>query len=58
MESKLPAGKTPKEVTEGEWKTILSPEQFRILRMKGTPLPVMSIISQEKVLPSTMKMSL
>lgn len=39
MESKLPAGKTPKEVTEGEWKTILSPEQFRILRMKGTEYP-------------------
>ena len=56
MESKLPAGKNPKEVTEGEWKTILSPEQFRILRMKGTI--VHSIINQEKVLPSTMKMSL
>ena len=35
MDSKLPAGKDPREVTEGEWKTILSPEQFRVLRQKG-----------------------
>ena len=32
-------GKDVNQVTEGEWKTILSPEQFRILRQKGTEYP-------------------
>lgn len=38
--SKLPDGKNPMSITEGEWKTILSPEQFRILRQKGRYLQV------------------
>ena len=30
------AAPTPIHKTEEEWKVILSPEQFRILRQKGT----------------------
>merc|ERR1712113_18469 len=33
------AGKDPAQISEGEWRTILSPEQFRILRQKGTEYP-------------------
>ena len=32
MDSKLPAGKEPREVTEGEWKTILSPGAWACVR--------------------------
>lgn len=32
-------GKSPKELTVGEWQAVLNPEQFRVLRMKGTEYP-------------------
>jgi len=35
----LPGGKKPSEVSDSEWKTLLTDEQFRILRMKGTEYP-------------------
>ena len=35
----LPGGKSPSEVSDGEWKILLTDEQFRILRMKGTEYP-------------------
>ena len=28
-----------KQISEGEWKTCLSPEQYKILREKGTEMP-------------------
>lgn len=34
-----PKGKYPVSKTEAEWKQILTPEQFRILRKGGTELP-------------------
>jgi len=34
--AKKMAAPTPINKTEEEWKVILSPEQFRILRQKGT----------------------
>jgi methionine-R-sulfoxide reductase len=37
MSEQLPEEKMPK--TESEWKEILTPEQFGILRMKGTARP-------------------
>eukprot|EP00793_Prasinoderma_coloniale_P001329 PRCOL_00005104-RA len=33
------AGKSPKDLTPGEWQLKLSPEQFRVLRQKGTEFP-------------------
>ena len=35
----IPQGKNPKELSDGEWRAILNPEQFRILRQKGTEMP-------------------
>lgn len=37
MKTEIPADKLPK--TEEEWKNILSPEQYHILRQKGTERP-------------------
>ncbi|PWN95870.1 methionine sulfoxide reductase B [Tilletiopsis washingtonensis] len=33
-----PAGNFPKGKSESEWRTVLNPEQFRILREKGTEM--------------------
>ena len=39
MEPKDFGGKEPSQVDEAEWKKILSPEEYRILRQKGTEYP-------------------
>ena len=38
----------PLERSEAEWKTILTPEQFRVLRKEGTERPSSSPLNQEK----------
>ncbi|CAM6091959.1 unnamed protein product [Calypogeia fissa] len=37
--SAVPAGIPNVQKSENEWRTVLSPEQFRILRQKGTERP-------------------
>lgn len=39
MEPRDLGGKDPNAVDEAEWKKLLSPEQYRILRQKGTEYP-------------------
>jgi hypothetical protein len=36
FEPQSPISEGPKDKSESEWRAILSPEQFRILRLKGT----------------------
>ncbi|KAK3151673.1 hypothetical protein QOZ80_3AG0249050 [Eleusine coracana subsp. coracana] len=35
----MASGGSSKQKSEEEWRAVLSPEQFRILRLKGTELP-------------------
>lgn len=37
--SKLPTDRDPKTVTDGEWRELLSREEYNILRKKGTEYP-------------------
>lgn len=36
---KLPSGRDPSTVSDGEWKQFLSSEEYRVLREKGTEYP-------------------
>ncbi|MEO1022032.1 MAG: peptide-methionine (R)-S-oxide reductase MsrB [Bacteroidota bacterium] len=44
----LPPGEFPFQKTEAEWKEILTPEQFRILRKKGTEFPYRNKYNKNK----------
>ncbi|KAF0911896.1 hypothetical protein E2562_012723 [Oryza meyeriana var. granulata] len=35
----MASGDSSKQRSEEEWRAVLSPEQFRIIRLKGTELP-------------------
>lgn len=48
MDQKTVVEKAPSERTEEEWKQILSPEEFRVLRKHGTERAGTSPLNQEK----------